>query len=761
LLHRTRRATLEAYAHQDLPFERLVEELRPRRDLSRHPLFDVLLNGVDTPAVPAPEEALFTPVELPGLEAKFTLTLYAAHRGGALHLELVYQKVLLTAARMECFLDQLTVLLEQVAADPERPLSAFSLLTPASREQLADPAAPLPAPLHPSLPEMFAAQAAQTPELPAVTQGGRSWSYRELEARSRGLALALRRRGLGTGVVAAVAGERGFGLVATALAVLRAGGVLLLLDPRLPEERRGRMLAAARAAMVLEAGADPGPAEDGGAPLPIPAADDPAYLFFTSGTTGLPKGVLGRHRGLAHFLAWEAAALAAGPGDRVAQLTGLSFDVVLRDLFLPLISGATLCIPAADDELEPARLLAWMERERITLLHAVPARTRTWLARAPAGVALGALRWVLFAGEPLTDELVRQWRRTFPAAGAVGNLYGPTETTLAKCFFRVPDTPAPGIQPVGRPLPQTQALVLAPDGRRCGLYEPGEIVLRTPFRSLGYVNDPAGQAERFRPNPFGREGGDDLLYHTGDRGRWRADGVLEILGRTDQQVKIRGVRVEPREVEAELARHPEVREAAVRAWTGAAGEVRLVAYLVPRGRPPAAADLRRGLAARLPEAMIPGAFVLLDRLPLTPNGKVDLAALPPPHDARVLADAASEAPRSALERTLAEAWRETLGLAAVGVHDNFFELGGHSLLLLRLQERLRDLLGTEVPVVDLFRHPTVSALARHLGAGEAGESEVETSGRRGELRRRRMAGRRPRREGGGVATDEREDDEDF
>ena len=291
------------------------------------------------------------------------------------------------------------------------------------------------------------------------------------------------------------------------------------------------------------------------APLPPIHGEDAAYIFFTSGSTGVPKGVLGCHKGLSHFLHWQRQTFDIGPRDRVAQLTSLSFDVLLRDVFLPLTSGGMLCLPEEGDQ---AHVLAWLAREGVTVVHAVPTLLQTWLTQESTGVDLGNLRWLFLAGEPLSGALVQAWRGRFPGGAEVVNLYGPTETTLVKCFHRVIGELQPGLQPVGMALPQTQALVLNATGQLCGIGELGEVVLRTPFRTLGYVNAPEEMRRHFVPNPFREGDPSDLLYYTGDRGRYRPDGSLDLLGRLDDQVKIRGVRVEPGEVKAVLEEHPAV-----------------------------------------------------------------------------------------------------------------------------------------------------------------------------------------------------------
>jgi len=443
-------------------------------------------------------------------------------------------------------------------------------------------------------------------------------------------------------------------------------------------------------------------------PLPAPAPDDPAYIFFTSGTTGTPKGVLGLHKGLSHFLAWQCQTFAVGSSDRCAQLTSISFDVVLRDILLPLWSGATLCLPPK--ELPPDRVLAWLGSEGITLVHAVPSLAQAWLDHPPPEVSLRSLRWVFSAGEPLTDTLVQRWRTIAPEGCGLVNLYGPTETTMAKCFYRVPEEVLPGVQPVGQPLPETQLLVLTEGNHLCGVNEPGEIVVRTPFRTSGYVNAAEEQQRRFIVNPHGTDA-DDVLYRTGDRGRYRADGSLMVLGRLDQQVKIRGVRVEPDEVTAVLSRHPKVRACAVVAREDQEHALALVAYAVASPDQVGADVLRAYLAERLPSALVPSAFVFLDRLPLTSNGKVDRRALPAPEHWRGEPQRPYVAPRTPIEEILAGIWAEVLGVPRVGVHDDFFALGGHSLRATQVIVRSRSAFQVELPLRTLFEAPTVAGLS--------------------------------------------------
>ncbi|MCC5661302.1 amino acid adenylation domain-containing protein [Nostoc sp. XA010] len=731
-LTRVRSVVLEAQDHQDMPFEKLVEELQLVRDLSRNPLFDVMLNFVNTPE---------TALELPGLslnlldqielESKFLMTLYVEEENGFLKLQLVYQSAVFSSDRMACFLKQYQYLLEQVVADVNQPIDSYSLVTP-DLQILPDPSAVLAEPQPKLVTNMFADWAKRTPQQVAICQGEHFWTYSQLAETALTIAKFLHRTQPGEAI--AVCGSRSFGLIASIIGILQSGGVLLTLDSNLSSYRQQIMLQAANVKHVLYVGARrqeddwmresiaiTDVAADTGlllvdsypnleaVELPEIAPDAPAYIFFTSGTTGIPKGVLGSHKGLGHFLQWQQQTFAIAPQDRSAQLTGLSFDVVLRDIFLPLTSGATLCLLEDSFDIQPDKIIAWLLSERISLLHTVPALAQSWLVNIPFG-NLHSLRWVFFAGEPLTETLVNRWRKAFSGSGIV-NLYGPTETTLAKCYYIVPEAIAPGVQPVGWTLPQTQALVLGHNKQLCGIGEPGEIVLRTPFCSLGYINAELEQQTRFVPNYF-RKDAQDLLYYTGDRGRYLLDGSLEILGRLDRQVKIRGVRIELGEIESVFSQHPAVVETVVTCREDIPGQKRLVAYVVLKtGETLTIGKLRNFVKQQLPEYMLPSVLILLDALPLTANGKINRQALPIPDTNRPELEAAFVAPRNPVEKEIAAIWAEVLGLEQVGIDDNFFELGGHSLLATQVISRMRKVLNVDLPLRTLFETPTVAGIA--------------------------------------------------
>ncbi|MFZ0470316.1 MAG: amino acid adenylation domain-containing protein, partial [Thiogranum sp.] len=734
LLGRVREVALGAHAHQELPFDRLVEELQPARDMSRNPLFDVMINFMEDMDGTAniygcPDLRIF-PERHRDFQSKFTFTLYVDLVDGQLRLRLVYQADILDPDCILCMLQQFQHLLLQIVVMPEQTIQSYSLVTPESRTVLPDPAVMLEEPQQQTVPDLFSATAARLPDNAAVSQNGRYWTYRELDRASLRLAVALRAQRAQSGDVIAVSGPRSFGLIVSILAALRAGGMVLPVDTSLPPGRQKIMLREARARMLLTVGTNQLQAPelqvlhldaetgrlDGevsdrdviATALGEVGADDPAYVFFTSGSTGIPKAVVGCHKSLSHFLCWQGDRFSVGPGDRVAQLTSLSFDPVLRDIFLPLTRGGTLCLPGDNDLV---RTLQWLEHEAITIIHSVPAIIQSWLANAPEGLSLRSLRWLFLAGEPLTDALVRQWRATFPEGGAIVNLYGATESTLVKCFCELGDEIKEGIQLAGNPMPQTQALVLQPDWQLCGIGETGEIVIRTPFLTMGYLNNQEEHRRRFVKNPF-RDDERDILYLTGDRGRYRPDGRLEILGRLDDQVKIRGIRVEPAEVAAVLSLHDKVEECTVVARKDQPGHCALVAYVVPKKDSDiTAAELRGNLGNNFQDAFIPSAFVFLDKLPLLPNGKVNRKALPATNLADTGPGETFVLPRTPIEKILAELWRVALRKEQIGIHDNFFDLGGHSLLMTQVAYRISADIGVDIPLAQFFKSPTIRDLS--------------------------------------------------
>ena len=797
LLARVRDVTLEAYAHQDLPFEKLLEELRPERDLSRTPLFQVFLNMANVPEV----KFRISGLELRGgpeatAPSNFDLTLYAREQAEELHLNLVYNVDLFDEARIAEMLRQLAGLLAQAAAGPERSLQSLSLVTDAAALLLPRPAEPLSPAWHGSVPALFSRHARQAPERQAIADPQESWTYGELDAQSNRLAHFLRSGGVAKGDVVALYGHRSAPLVWAVLGVLKAGAAFTILDPAYPPVRQRQCLdLAAPRALVQVAAAGPLADEVEAAARALPCRivagrrhemepvdplagqpdgdpgvevgpDDLAYIAFTSGSTGVPKGVLGRHGPLTHFTPWQQQELGLSAADRFTMLSGLAHDPLQRDMFTPFQLGATLCIP---DPLEigvPGRMAEWMRREEVTIAHLTPAMGQILteaVAGAP-GVEVPSLRCAFLVGDVLTRLDVARLRRLAPRVTCV-NFYGSTETQRAVGYHVVVDRPGGAgreVLPLGRGMRDVQLLVLTRDERLAGIGELGEIAIRSPHLAAGYLGDPELTRERFLANPFGAGAPEDRLYRTGDLGRYRPDGEVEFVARADNQVKIRGFRIELGEIEATLARHPAVREAVVVARvdrTGRSGEKRLAAYVVPQGAPapplPGFAELQDFLRQRLPEYMVPPAWMELARLPVTPNGKLDRKALPEPELARPDRGQEYVAPRGEVEQAVAEIWREVLQVERVGSHDKFFHLGGHSLLLVRVHARLRERFGQELSMMDLFKYPDVSSLAQYLSRGtaatgpapleasRAAELEQGKARRRQRLEKRRGAGEAP------------------
>ncbi|MCP4656403.1 MAG: amino acid adenylation domain-containing protein, partial [bacterium] len=756
LLGRVRRVVLEATVHQEVPFEKLLEELQPERSLSHSPLFQVLFNMLNLPdrgfAVPGLKlEAL----ALPEWESKFDFTLYVEEVDDEIRLQLIYNADLFDRARMVEMLAQYAGLLEQIVADPESAIGSYSLVSAGAEKLLPRPAEPLSGRFEGTVHGVFARQAAHFPDQVAVVDPVESWSYGELDRRANQLARYLLTRGVEPHAVVAVYAHRSASLVWALLGILKAGAAFVILDPAYPAARLCEYVRRARPRGWLEtdgAGEPPAelralvaelgctklrlprrsvataegfladqPASDPAVPI---AADDLAYVAVTSGSTGRPKGILGRHGAMTHFLPWLAETFRLNRRDRHSLLSALSHDPLHRDVFMPLCYGATLCIPDPEEIGTPGYLAGWVGRHQLTILNLVPAMLQLLCQRSPGQpppAALDSLRYVFMVGDVLTHREVAALYELSPAVRCV-NYYGSTETQRALSYFVVPRRAVTAsaqafekaVLPVGKGIRDVELLVLNPAGGLAGVGELGEIHVRSHHLALGYLGDEALTRERFVPNPFADDPG-DRLYRTGDLGRYLPDGNVEFAGRVDHQVQIRGYRIELGEIEAVLAAHPGVRECAV-ALRDQGGDRTLVAYAVAAtAERPAAGELREHLSARLPDYMVPSAFVFLDALPRTPTGKLDRAALGRralPEPEGPAADFA--APRGGVEEIVATIWGELLGRRQVGIHDDFFDLGGHSLLATQALSRLRDACGVELSVRKIFEAPTVAGLAAEV-----------------------------------------------
>ncbi|MER7825725.1 amino acid adenylation domain-containing protein [Streptomyces sp. NPDC096097] len=744
LLGRVRRTALAAYEHQDVPFDRLVEELRPERDLSRNPLFDVLFQL-------HPEQLATLPldgVEVESLDtsngtAKFDLSLAMTEHPGGLTGTVQYATDLFDRATVERFGGHYLRLLAGAAETPDAPLSRLDVLSPQEHAALLgeDPGPRAEAPTARTLHSLVAEQARLRPDAPAVTCEGRTIGYAELDAAANRLAHRLRELGTGPETRVAVLAGRDPRMLVCVLAVLKAGGAYVPLDAGHPAERVRTVLADSGAHLVLTAGLPAGPPAELTGDVPVldldaeqhlvdalpatepPVADSPAhlaYLLYTSGSTGHPKGVAVTHAAITGYLAALTTTFGLGGEDAVLARTALTFDPSVRDLFAPLTTGGRIVLASQDEAGDPEALARLLHGEGVTaLLSIVPSMLEPLVAAVTEPAA--TLRLVMTTGEALTPGLARAAHTLgLPGRLRLVNQYGPTECTNTTTYHVVTDADIEaGRIPIGRPLPGARVLVLGEHLEPLPRGAIGELFIAGRGVARGYLGDPARTAEAYPPDPYGPPGA--RMYRTGDLARLRSDGVLEFHGRRDNQVKVRGHRIELGEVEAALLRHPDVARA-VAAAHGEGADRLLAGYVVWReggGDPAAVLDFVR---AALPAAMVPSALVVLDALPLTPNGKTDRRALPAPEPGAAGGHRAHVAPRTPLERTVVEVWEEVLGEGPIGVRDHFFERGGHSLRATRVISRLRALLDLDIPMQLIFRHPVAEDLARALASPVAADA---------------------------------------
>ncbi|MFV8549780.1 amino acid adenylation domain-containing protein, partial [Ralstonia pseudosolanacearum] len=737
LLGSVKAKVLEAQTHQDLPFEQVVERVRPVRSLSHSPVFQAALLWQNT-------EALV--LELDGLTiehladesytAKFDLSLALHEHGGRIAGSLDYATALFDRATVERYLGYLQHLLQAMAADDAAEIGKVSLLPEAERHQQIDgwnrtQAAYASAS---TLPGLVEAQAARTPEAIAVEHGTSKLSYRELDRQANRLAHRLIAQGVAPDARVGLCVERGLPMVIGVLGILKAGGSYVPLDPSYPRDRLAYMLEdSAPVAMVAQSGTRD---RLGDRPVAVVDLDEAswqtepshrpevaglsshhaAYVIYTSGSTGRPKGVTVEHRQVVNLLESMRGLLAMTEADRWLAVTTLGFDIAGLELYLPLISGAVVVVLDREASRNAQSLSAALEGSGATVMQATPS---TWRLLLESGWSGRPGLKALCGGEALPGELAGRLRAR---VGRLWNVYGPTETTIWSSAREVDATDAgQGVVPIGRPIANTQMYVLDAYQQPVPLGVTGEIYIGGAGVARGYLNRPELTAERFVVNPFNGEGR-ERMYRTGDLGRWLPDGSLEYQGRADAQVKLRGFRIELGEIEARLSQCAGVSEAVVALREDVPGEQRLVAYYVSgeanvSDEAIEAQALREQLQASLPEYMVPAAYVRLEQLPLTPNGKLDRKGLPAP-EGQAYASTAYEAPQGEVEQTLAGIWQTLLGVERVGRHDDFFALGGHSLQAVRLVAQVRTQLGAELGLTELFAQPSLSAVAQAIVRGQ-------------------------------------------
>ena len=672
-----------------------------------------------------------------------------------LKLSLCFDSGAIAPVSARDFLEKICLVLHALAESPDRKCDEIALIGKTASGLIPDLSKPIPGCPQESAARSFFEIARQHGEKAAVVGDAHVYSYDDLSGVTRLLGGKLRAAGLRPGDVVAVRGVNSFGMIAAILAVIATGGVLVTIDQTLPETRQALIERISCPRFLIRVGdrEEPTGASNtfftpdwpsrqtlqqllAGSPpveevLFTPEDDSSAYIFFTSGSTGEPKGVLGTHRGLSHFLTWQRGAFPLGPGDRAAQLTAMSFDVVLRDILFPLTSGACLHVPPRELLLDPRRMLKWFHDNAITSMHVVPSLMKAWLQSRVDGRPFASLRYAFFAGEPLTDTLLSRFRDLASDRTRLINLYGPTETTLAKLFNCV-DAVEPGVQPVGNAQPGADVVVLHDRRRLCGLWETGEIAIRTPYRSKGYLaNDDLTQAV-FRPNALS-EDPDDLIYMTGDLGRVRSDGKIEIFGRMDSQIKIRGVRIEPTEIEDLLLRQGGVRDAAIATRVDANDNKILLALVVaeaplpPQEEGAQANRLREALRAELHPAMVPARFVFVESLPYLPNGKINRKAisaldLDTQENKRDRRAALGESTKE--ERALVAGLEGILNTPIDDLTKSFVEMGGDSLSHIQASLVVEDVLGW---LPDGWDRISFSDLASRRKSGRSRLTKVNTT----------------------------------
>jgi len=743
LLGRVREVALGAYAHQDLPFEKLVEELQPTRELSRNPLFQVVFALQNTP---------MEQLQLPGLTlsslnfetktTRFDLELYlwkcsdnfrSLWGKGWEHSEglrgvVVYNTDLFEPAVITRLLTHFQTLLEGIVANPGERLADLPMLTATERQQLLigwnDTQTDYPA--NQCIHQLFEAQAEHSPDAIAVRVADQHFTYQELNKGSNQLAHYLQKLGVGPEVLVGLWMEQSSEAVAGMLGILKAGGAYVPLEPTYPLERLRFMLEDAQVSVLLthqrfadqlECGTNVVcldrdwqaiAQESEENPSSQVGADNLAYVIYTSGSTGKPKGVAVTHRAVSRLVC-NTNYVQLEPTDKVAQVANISFDAATFEIWGALLNGAQLVGMRRDVTLSPPDFTAQIQQQQISVLFLTTALFNQIASVVPG--AFNSLRYLLFGGEVADPRSVEAVLKQGPPQQLL-HVYGPTENTTFTSWYRVQDVPERAISiPIGRAIANTQIYLLDAHLNPVPIGVSGEIYLGGDGLARGYLNRPQLTAERFVPNPFSSQP-KARLYKSGDLARYRLDGNIEFLGRMDEQVKLRGFRIELGEIEAVLGQHPVVREAVI-AVQEIDGDRRLVAYIVPsHQQAPTNSDLRCFLKSKLPDYMLPSAFVVLKALPLTPNGKVDRRAL---SLTAVKTESAEVevAPRTSIEVALAEIWSKILGLQ-VGVYDNFFQLGGHSLLATQLLLRVRNVFQVEIPLRSLFETPTIAGLAQYI-----------------------------------------------
>jgi amino acid adenylation domain-containing protein len=741
VLQRVRKVALEAYEHQDLPFEKLVEELKPERSLSHSPLFQVMFVLHNTPVRQRELSGLTSnQVKLDNATTKFDLTMSLSEQPDGLKGSLEYSTDLFDEATMTRLSGHFVTLLKGILAEPEQRISALPILGESEMRELLtgwnDTRREYPR--DKCVHELFQEQAERTPDAVAVVFEDEQLTYRELNQRANQLARYLSRLGVGPESLVGVCAERSLEMVVGILGILKAGAAYVPQDPRFPRARLAFMWEDTQISVLLSQERLAGTLPPFAGKLVCldrdweeisrqsdanfasgTLAENLAYVIYTSGSTGKPKGVQIAHNSLVNALSHVREALRFTERDTLPLLANICFDISAMELFLPLVTGARLVVVSAQVAIDGERIEQALSNCGATIMHATPA---TWRLLLQAGWNGHDKPTSLCGGEALASELAIQLASR---SSSLWNLYGPTETTIysSAAVYR-PELTGETVA-IGRPIGNTQMYIVDDYLQPVPIGVPGQLYIGGTGLARGYLNRTELTAESFIPNPFSPDPG-ARLYRTGDVARYLPDGNIQYLGRVDHQVKLRGFRIEPGEIEAVLAEHPKVRQSVVLAREDVAGDKQLVAYAVlDHGSAADANELRTFLKSKLPEYMVPSAFVFLDSFPLTANGKLDRKALPAPTQRSPEATGGETAPRTAMEELVAKVWAEVLKLDKFGVHDNFFDLGGHSLKATQVMSRLREAVRSDLPLRVLFEGPTVAELASRIEQSVSSSAELQ------------------------------------
>jgi amino acid adenylation domain-containing protein len=763
LLGRVREVTLGAYAHQDLPFEKLVEELQVSRSLAYNPLFQVMFAYQNTSLRPLKLVNLtLSPMEIEMDTAKFDLTLDLTEDPNGIIGAIEYNVDLFNSKYIDLLIGHFKTLLKGIIANPERRISELPILTEGERRRIMKEwnNTRVDYPQDRLIHQIFEARVEKNSDDIAIAFEGQRLTYRELNQRSNQLAHYLQSLGVGPESIVGIAVERSIEMIVGLYGILKAGGAYLPIDPTYPADRVAYMMEDAKVPVLLtqQRLLDKLPPHEvrtirldtdwdsliGSQSKENPACkatlENAAYVIYTSGSTGNPKGVINNHAGILNRLLWMQNAYRLTPTDTVLQKTPFSFDVSVWEFFWPLMFGARLIVARPEGHKDADYLVRTIIEEQITTMHFVPSMLQIFLM-AKDVERCTSLRQVICSGEALPIELQNRFFARLKAK--LHNLYGPTEAAVDVTYWECRQESGLKTVPIGYPVANTQIYILDRNMQPVPVGIAGELFIGGVQVARGYLHKPELTAEKFIPDPFG-ENPQGHLYRTGDLCRYLPDGSIEYLGRLDFQVKIRGNRIELGEIEALLGQHPTVREAAVIAREDTPDDKRLVAYIVcNQNQAAGTGELRDFVKQKLPDFMVPSHFIILDRLPLTPNQKVDRKALPAPEQGDIKSEAIYIAPRNELQRTIQGIWQEALKTSKIGMNDNFFELGGHSLLLVRVYYQLCEVIDKDFSLTDLFRFPTIGTLAEYL-TGDVGEKafgSVHNSVRRAEARRAAIARR--------------------